>query len=1048
MTIQSGSLDQRLNDMTAAPDPAAVVPSLPATPDQTNISEPQQEVQVAGGPVGLGLDILKGLTGKGARATKPAKLVDEIVQPIPPGATKPAPDPVAPTPTVPAAVKPAPAKPRPVDITEVNKIAAKREEAIQTGTAQAKPPETPISSAWTDNDGLAATIKAAGDEYASQDPSMSLRSIYMQAINAGVPEQFLKTVLAGESLEVTVGGSQLAKQLAGAVMVHDESAMALDNLFAQLKAGALDETGKLNLRLKLAQHKIIVDQLKGIQTDIARSMNVFKRVKDKGPGLDGAAVRAALDELNVGQSDKVLYQLAVDYLDSPTRAGKNRIIEVGLGAKVRDVWLHTFQANLLNDPVTHSYNITSGALFGSLQPIERTIASGIGAIRTKLPNADPDRYYLDDVQAGLSGMKNGILDGWELAKESLKRGGESKMTDLTQPPTPLSSEYLSDTPLKLFGKEVYRTPDLRDTFIGRAIDGISFVQDSMSFRPIAAADEFIGAIAGRYQLHEEAWRFANKEYDRLIKEGMDEATARIEVEAKVTQLLIERPRTMQENIESMRRMVTLQETISKEGVLGETYYGINKFLAAPAVKVFQPFAKTITNLFIEGSSYIPVLNTLSPRFYEMWSKGGRHRDAAMSRLAMGGSAIVATGMLTLDNRMTGSGPSQTEDRKALEALGVQPYSFVFDKGEINEENIERLRAITKVSVGADKIYVSYARFDPISMIFAMGSDMADAAKFDRHPDRSEYEVMAMAGMTATAEYMGNMPVMQFVGEMLSIARSRSNDGGEKIVFAMDAMAKQFANFLYTGTPGVGMSNSTLMAHIERLVDPAKSNIKSPEMNTPMGIRAFYELRQKVMSRIPGLSAGVEPLLDNLGREQFVKNRGLDYWVNWTPVISATEGRRSAADEVFAGLDYGISNPPETWDGVRLSAKQINRFKRLYGQEILMEMSDMEVDTATGEPIIDKETKEPKTKTVMVNLEEAIPIVLKMAEYDALVAGEPLLKGDKQKLIDQTVSQYRQIAKMKMAGDEEGLPDETGVIEFEDLAAAMSRNRYIQKSYGR
>jgi len=403
MAIQSGSLEKRLDEMAATPDPTAVDPSLAATPAQGDLTQPQEEVQVAG-LANIGLEVLKGLTQKGARAVKEPKLVNDLVLPIPPGASKPVAVPVAPIPAAPTVVKPTPVAPRPVDITDVNKIAEERQAAIDAGTAQAKPPQTPISSAWTDNDGLAATIKAAGDTFATQDPSMSLRSIYMQAINAGVPEQFLKTALAGEPLEVTVGGSQLARQLAGAVTVHDESAKGLDSLFAQMAAGTLDETGKLNLRLQLAQHKIIVDQLKGIQTDVARSMNVFKRVKDKGPGLDTQSVRAALDELNLGQSDKVLFELARDYIDTPTRAGKNRMVEAGLGAKLRDVWLHTFQANLLNDPQTHAYNIVGSSLFGALMPIERTIASGIGAIRTKLPNANPDRYYLDDVQAGLSSI--------------------------------------------------------------------------------------------------------------------------------------------------------------------------------------------------------------------------------------------------------------------------------------------------------------------------------------------------------------------------------------------------------------------------------------------------------------------------------------------------------------------------------------------------------------------------------------------------------------------------------------------------------------------
>lgn len=1026
MAIQP--LEQRLDQLVSTPEPTDISPVLPGTPEPADpgIAQEDEPVKVAGGFRKLGIEILQGLTKPGARAEKVPKLVDEAAgvvpptQPIPPaaeGATKPV---ATPTATAPAKA-PKPVNTRPVDVTEMNKIAEDREKLLAAGTAQASPPETPIASAWTDGDELAATIRAAGDNMATQDPSMSLRSIYMQAINAGVPEQFLRSTLAGESMDVTVGGSELAKRLAGAVVVHDESAKRLDDLFGKMAAGELDDNGKLQLRLQLAQHNIIVNQLKGIQTDVARSLNVFKRVKDKGPGLNTRDVRAALDELVNSQSDVTLYRLAVDYLDSPTRAGKNRLVEAGLGAKLRDVWFHTFQANLLNSPTTHAYNFTGSSVFGSLAPLERTIASGIGKVRQVLPGADPDRYYMQDVMAGLSGVKNGMLDGWELAKEAIKRGGDSKFMDTDRPLNPVSAEYLSDTPVRLFGKEVYRTPDLRDTFLGRAIDGIGYVQDIMSFKPIAAADEFVGAVVARYQLHEEAWRFANKEYDRLISAGMDDAAARAEVQGKVAQLLTERPRGMQESIDGMRRMVTLQDVIAREGALGETYYWANKILNLPPAKIFVPFARTITNLFNEGSSYIPVLNTLSPRFYDLWSKGGRHRDVAIARMSMGGTAVAGTAMLTLDNRLTGSGPSQTQDRQALQSLGWQPYSIVFDKGEIDEANLERLSQITKVSVGPDKVYVSYARFDPISMVFAMGADMGDAAKFDRSGDREDWQVMAMAGMTAVGEYMANLPVMQFVGEMLSIARSRSEDNGERIVQAFDAMSREVVNFVYTGTPGVGMSNSTLMAHIERLVDPARSNTKSPEMDTPPGLRAFYETRQRIMSRIPGLSDNVPVLLDNLGRELSVKNRGMDYWINWNPIIQATEGKFSEVDEVLASLDYGISRPSETWDGVRLSADQINRYKRLYGQEVLID--DM-------------------------NLEMRIPYELKQAELDAQVAGVPLLKGDKQKLIDSLVSQYREQAKFMMVGNPDSTELEDVAVEFPDLATAMRRNRELLRTTGR
>ncbi|CAB4166531.1 hypothetical protein UFOVP1025_47 [uncultured Caudovirales phage] len=1026
MAIQP--IEQRLDNMSASADVDQIPVTMPDTPSMEDPAVAQDEpLQVAGVGSLLGLTgrtvgkVLEPLTAKGAKALKEPAIARP--DPIAPAPVAPAVAPVAPTAIQPKTITIEPT--RPVDITDVNKVVEERDRMLAEGAPQAKPPEVPISSAWTDNDGLAATINAAGERAAQQAPEMSLRSIYMQAINAGIPESFLKRALAGESMEATVGGSQLAKQIAGAVFAHDESAKILDNLMQKMSDGVLDDAGKLDLRMRLAQHDVLTKQLKGMQTDVARSLNVFKRVQDAGPGLDARATRQALDDLAVQQSDSVLYQLAVDYLDSPTRAGKNRLLEAGLGAKMRDVWFYVYQSNLLNDPQTHAYNIVGTAVFGAMAPIERTIATGVGAVRQMIPGASPDRYHLSDILAGLSGVKNGMLDGWELAVDAMKRGGESKFTDTGQKTlNPLSAENLSDTPIRLFGKEVFRTPDLNDSFIGRALDGLGFVHD-MSFRGLKAGDEFIGAIVARYQLHQEAWRFSNTEYDRLLAAGMTADGAALEVNAKVAQLLTERPAQMQASIEGMRNMVTLQEKIAKEGVLGETYWWSNQILNLAPAKIFVPFSKTITNLFIEGSTYVPVLNLLSPRFYNMWEQGGKTRDVAIARLAMGGSAITGAAFMALDNRMTGSGPSQTEDRKALEAMGWQQHSFVFDKGEISEQNIEELKKITNVSVGPDKIYVSYARFDPISMVLAVGSDMADAAKFDRHPDRTPYEQMAFAGMVGVGEYIGNLPFMQGVGELLSIARSRTTDTGDKIVEIMGAINKQFVNFVYTGTPGVGLTNSTLMAHIERLNNPTKSNIMSPIMDQPPFIRAFYEARQKVMSRIPGVSKGVEPLLDSLGREVTVKNRGLDYWANWNPVIQATEGTFSETDALLAELNFGIAEPSKVFDGVRLSAEQYNRFKKLYGQEILDES---------------------------MNLEQRIPYEIKRAVADAEQAGEPLLTGDKQKMISMTVERYRSMAKARMIGDSEGVPVDVGMsdikLEFQDLAAAISRKKDILRIYGK
>jgi hypothetical protein len=1033
------SLNERISSMTGEAPTDAPAESLPPDPAEL-AGEPPPEgeaVQVAG--LGRGVravrEALEPLLKPGGRMKKEP----EITKPpadaaAPAGAPQPAP-PAAPAPVKPDATPatPAPAAPkpdvRPVPLDEAVKATEQREAMrVNADAVSGKPPDKPFNLDVYDNDNFAATVATIADRAGVDYQATTVRSIYERALQAGVPEGFIDNLLGGK-LETTVGNDALAKNFARALTVMDESTKRLDGLMSNMAAGTLDDAGKLQLRQQIAFHELLLRNMKGLQVDVARTMNVFKRVKDAGPGLDTSAVRSALDEAG---GDTALLRLAKMWEDTPTLRGKNQLVEQSLVDKMGDTWMYVYQSNLLNGPSTYAVNIAGNAMFGALQPIERLIATGVGKVRTLMPGANPDRYTLEDNYATTHGMINMIMDGWDFAAQSLKNGGEISglKADQLARGNPLSSDNFSDVPLNIFGQEVWRTPDLRDTFAGRFLDGLGFVQ-SFPFKVLTTTDEFFGGMASRWKLHSESWTFANKEYDRLVAAGIPDDEAKREVTRQVGQLLYERPAQMQASIEEFRKMITFQTDLSiyRDVPTGEFYWRTAQLFQNPALKVIQPFVKTVTNIWIEGTARTPGLNFISPRFYMDWNKGGRDRDLAVARLALGSSAVATFANLSLENRVTGYGPSQLEDRQALERLGWQPYSLVFSKDELSPQAIEALSKITKVGVGPDKLYVSYARFEPVSMLLAMGADSADAAKFHRGGDWDEDagEMIKTAAFTAS-NYMTNLPLMQGIGELIRIGRSRAEDGGEKVVQIFDALAKQYGSFVFTGTPGVGLANSSLVAHVERIMDPTRSNTMPDEMNVPYGQRAFYESLQRLRSRIPGMSAGVPPALDSLGRELKIENRGLDYWANWQPFFTMKEGKRSETDELLVSLDFGINNPSQTWDGVRMSATQYNRYKQLYGQDIKLDG---------------------------MNLEQYIPRLIKQADEDALVSGEVLAVGDKQKLIMQAVSKYRQLAKLRMLGTpdgeavsglELGLSDDK--IEFPELRNLIERERTLGRIYGK
>lgn len=1106
-------LDQRLASMMQ--ESRADVPTepidLPAPIDPGEQRIQTEEAELVAG-IGtrlseiLGGRLLKGVTEKGAKAAREPAIIPDA----PPAApTQAAPTPAAQQPAPPTKAAPQPKKvegagapaipvedppvasppkvaPAPVDAAKMLEMEKSRKELLENQATLGAPSptaaqeaagvtKTPISTMAFDDESMRATIRAASEAALKDEPSMSLRSIYMKAINAGLTESQADRILQGLPMESAVGGSELAKNLAGLVHLHDNSARQLDDLFQLMTDGKLDDVGKLQLRQQMAFHDSVVKSLKGVQVDIARSMNVFKRVKDSGPALKQADIRKILDEVG---GDDALLRLASDYLNVPTRAGKNRLLEAGLGKRLSNAWMYTYQAHLLTNPESHGYNLVSNVLFGALAPVERSVAVAIGAARQSMNIGSSERYYMGDILARISGIQNGLMDGWELAAH-VARTGQRATAKGDQPLEPLRAEYFSDVPVKTgnvlgtgldiasmtattmatglpvpvspmlgglmdFGKEVARIPDITNSWVGRSVDKIGFLT-GLPFRALAMADEFTGGVNARMQLHEEAWNFANKEYDRLIAAGMTPEDATKETVRMTTALLNERPATIAANVESFRKQSTLMEELDRTTKLGSFYWKLDHAFQQPGLKVFMPFAKTITNIFIEGAARTPVANFVSPRFWDEWNKGGKHRDLAMARLAVGGTAAYTFANLSMENKVTGPGPESPEDKAALTAIGWQPYSRIFQKDEFEPGPLGRLSTLTKVTPGSGPaeglLFVSFARFEPVSLPFAVGAGIGEYLKFHKgRPDESDVLKLVLAGSAAAGDYITNLPAAQGIGDLVSIMRGRQEDGGRKVVDVFERLSRQYADYLYTGTPIVGFSNSSIIAKMERIIDPELRSTMPADQDVPHGLRAFAEQRSRLFSRLPGISAGVPEERDNVGRIRKVVNRGLDNWWNFIPTISVTEGKRGPMDEALVSIDYGISRPNNRWSGVGLSGEQYNRYKELYGQIVKIPGS------ADGVPR---------------NLEQAIPVELEALRMDALISGQTFLKGDAQKAVDALVSKYRRVAKIRMIGFDDSpqmgqsmAPDlsEFGLfspkIEYPELAAAVKRNKDFERIEGR
>jgi hypothetical protein len=910
---------------------------------------------------------------------------------------------------------PTPLELKPKSNKVIEDLATERATIIEQGAPPVSPAPTEyqvyegfgtgrLSTVPFDDASLRATVQATSKKFLDKDAgNTTVQQLYDKAIERGIPETMAQKVLNGIPFESKIGNNELSTNMAGMLQLMDDSSAYADSLFKKLEEdySNFTDVDRFNLGQQLAYHESIMNSVAGASSDIARAMNTFKRAKDTMPVLNGPEFKAILDG---SISKEAMLELAKRYNASESRAGKNALIkqQKGLYTKIGEGMYYTFQSNLLNDPATIARNFTGSITQGAFISLEDVIGAGIGKMRGKITGAT-DYTEFDDVINGLSGFYNGIYDGLEQFSKVVKTGERATFKGETVN-NPLSSTYLADTEFSLFGKQFKTDPDLENTFFGKAIDSIGFLQ-SIPFRGLSGTDELISGTVSRMALHREASKFARARITELTNSGssIDDATEMVSKE--VTTFLREQPADIYANVEEIRNMVSFQYKFNKysdnfiESNVAGAYDHAARLFDIPALKILQPFAGTVTKIIDQGASRMPGANFISPQFYKDWNRGGAYRDRAMARLTLGSTISAAAATLAMDNKVTGYGPSAPEDRAALQKLGWQPYSFVYT-GEISEENRKRIENITNVSVGEGRTYISLQGMgvEPLSQIFAQGADFADAMKFYHDdPNASELEAVTMAIVGSNANYVSNLPMMAAVGDVTSIMRGKYEDSGEKVAAIVERLATQFGKAAMLSVPGVSLVGSSAFSHLAKTIDRPAASVMPDTMNPTAMDRITQESWKSFATRIPVLRGEFDMELDNAGRPRYNRNTYLESYINFVPNFSVTKGQMSRMDEVLVENKHGIARPSKSMDGVEMTAQQYNRFKRLYGQEIALE-----VVTDNG---IER-----------LNMEQAIPVELENAIKDREIGNmSPLDIEQRQKIINNTIEKYKKAAKERMLG---------------------------------
>ena len=798
----------------------------------------------------------------------------------------------------------------------IREDAAKAEAVLEqapTAPVSGKPPEVAFNlDQITGDDGFKQYIDATARVYgADKIERVSYKEIAAKAAEEGYNEAFLARVL-DESKVTEANAANAYKML---LAITDAGKRAFD-LGEQVKAAKAAGTLTDELAGQFAQAVSLEGNLlkavKGRQVDIARTLGIFSQARTASVER-GAQLQAIMNE--AGGIDSV-FDLANKYTALSSAGARADLAEKAIGGTVKDIWFSTWINGLLSSPVTHAKNIAGNMFFGGLQIPERALASAIGKARNFMFKGGEQAISGDELYAQAIGFLQGIREGGEIA----------------------GTAFVKNTPTDPFQKiEAVRAGrgefdvDFGDSEAGKALSNAlrywgNFV--TIPGRALMAEDEFFKAVGYRMELNALAAREGNTMYNNLINSGVAPQDASKQAADLVAQLLANPTPDLEDAAKSAARVVTFTRELEP------ALQGIQKAAQNPLIKMFIPFVRTPTNITLEAMARTPGLNFASPRFWGDYNAGGIKRDQALARVTLGGSMIYSVSAGVFEGRVTGYGPMRTEDRKALEGTGWQPFSLVFDAKDVDEDLMARFEQLTTVSRGPDKIYVSYAGLEPIGTLLGVGATAGEYAQMT--PGGEDLDKLMMGGALGMYQYLGDTPMLSGFSDIMKVFTSGAKDAPTMFYDLINKVSRQVSEFAIGGSP-LG-AHSSLVAAVERLVDPTRSSTMPSEASFKTGmiepaVKGFYEAVNYYKSRNPLTSDSLPRQLDPITGEPEMVGKGNLYEL-FSP-FKVSEGKYNQAKAVLVAYGVPMYIPKKSFDGIQLSAEQYNRWIELATKDGLL-----------------------------------------------------------------------------------------------------------------
>ena len=719
---------------------------------------------------------------------------------------------------------------------------------------------------------------------------------------------------------------------------YDEAVAVRGIIEAQVLYGQLKKLAKKNLDQGLTPKETkqwfkLFRVFGTLYTRTAADISIAGRKMRTLQSIDTPKAEAAEDMLDVIKytddiDDEMSKKMMEQFLIlEPFQAG--RLARDSVGKRLIDAWQELWMNSLLSSPYTHMKNVIGNTVFNVLRVAEYGMAAGFNKLTG---NTDANSIQMNEVLDMVLSLKQGIRTGMGMGKRSFLTGEQNvtKM-DLRRP--------------NAFGKRLLGDK-YQDTFLGEGLEFIGTL-NRLPGRFLVAEDEFAKGILYKMEIS----RVARQRYNSHLQNFPGDIEGAEEVYTKTMYA---------PDNEAIQSAKTEMEVGTFQGELPEgVLKDIQRTFNLPVMKIFVPFYKTITNIYLEGAKRNPILSLLMPRHRADLRGLNGPRKAQLARAKFASGSIMTATFAWMaygssdgdqDVMITGMAPINKAEREAFYRKGFLPYSLAYKQRDGSYKSI------------------SYAGFEPISAILATSADIGYmASRPDQYADDSVSERMAELFAAAVASNIAYIQDQPFSTGFQDLGRLFQAGYGDP-EGALERAAAILTEFAGRATVGVVMGGGPMQGfnnYLTRMQDPTIYDTLFTEEQRQEGkefvesnallkillekdngdmhpaLKKYYEMYNRSAMRSPFFNVNLLPRLNLWGEE--MKGPEMDFY---HPVRVMEEKYNKVADELLK-LGFGLTMPKARIEGIQLSQEQYYSYIKFInsssdemgGETMLQEMSN-------------------------------------------------------------------------------------------------------------